>query len=359
MKQKNHNTLSVYFYAVDPGAVAVMEPLLEATPAMVSSGYLCEGYALKKLPHDLTIDALLATKPKNRTVVVFGSQHEYSRTVSLMHKAKQQGFKTVFIFDHWGNYQNHFLMDGEFVIPDKILVIDELMLQRLVGLGLPLESIAVVGHPAIETKLNQIQLLTQAEVTHYRQKLNVNANEKLLMLALEPLADFQMQQKVFLGYDEYTVVSLLIESLAHLAVPNIQLRIRLHPRITENKKLENIMIKTDQQISVAFDQSDLLDWQVIAAADIVLGMTSAFLITAMLGGKQCLSIQPNRSAEAKARVIESLEAIVITDPTNLTNKLSYLIQTNLSKTIDKNINFYHAIESVWTEITKLIKNYSK
>ena len=131
MKMKK--CLTVFFYAVDPGAFNIMQPIFRLAPDSTVCCWAAEGYAKDVLNSrnvkSLSVDDVLSKDSRDmgvNAILIIGSQMNTDRTTRILSQSKGTCLKTMFIFDHWSNYHKHFkLPQGGYVFPDKVLVMDE------------------------------------------------------------------------------------------------------------------------------------------------------------------------------------------------------------------------------------------
>jgi len=90
--------------------------------------------------------------------LLLGSQTDYRRTQSRLEAARAAGAATVFVFDHWKNYAEHF---GRHALPDVIVVPDmiahEQFLAAVGSHGAP--HLRVLPHPGIDAAAQRVAAL--------------------------------------------------------------------------------------------------------------------------------------------------------------------------------------------------------
>jgi UDP-N-acetylglucosamine 2-epimerase len=198
------------------------------------------------------------------------------------------GIPSMAVLDHWCNYGIRFssLTTQELaqfnqqcdVLPDYVCVMDEFARQEMANDGVPYERIRVLGNPHFET------LLIKTGVAPDVRKQFAHDDELLVTFASESNLEDN-------GYgDEKTAVAHLIEVLQHAAAlqgKKVVLVIRLHPKEAMEKYAEYldrpgiILDKTTDGIAL------------LMASDVVVSVSSMFLIEAVILGKPVISYQPS------------------------------------------------------------------
>jgi len=310
---------TVYFYSVDPGSLAIMLPVVKSAPENSNCLWVAEGKSkfvlISKEVECLSIDDVfkdnkIGCSGRNE-ILILGCQMNTSRTVEILEKCKKTGLKTIFIFDHWSKYKDHFAgADGRLVLPDKILVMDKLVRQELIDIGVSESNIVVVGHPSVEETMKLFSQLDEKDLDQIWAKMGVSPGQKTVLLALEPLADFE--QLAFLGYDDRTTTLSVVEVTSQITGHEICLVVRLHPNQNRDKYI-SFLKEHNLQDKVILCPEDITQAESIFASNVVLGMTSVFLIHARVVGKPAISLQVNRTSFAASASFKHLDDVVVTN----------------------------------------------
>lgn len=207
--------------------------------------------------------------------------------------AKEIGIKTVVILDNWMNYKERFVLEGEVYFPDFYCVMDDIAKREAVESGVPESIIKVTGQPYFETVFKRQNEISDEYKKGIKNKLKLN-KEKVIVFASEPIkesADISNR----LGYDQIIIFKKFIDSLlkAHNKYQDkdIAVILRLHPRNQANifeELLEKYNLKSN--IKIIIDR-ELNSQEAISISDLVVGMSSMFLIESLLFGKKIMSIQ--------------------------------------------------------------------
>jgi hypothetical protein len=343
----------VYFYAVDPGALSVMQAIIDSSPDNVKCYWVAEGYA-KSIFDSKGIEYFdirnIETNLEADNVFVLGSQINTSRTAELIKSFFDKNIKTIFLFDHWCNYSKHFtLPNGSFALPTRIFVMDEYVKSKLIKLGIDESIIRIVGYPGIEFEVNQVKGIISHKKQEIEKKIGVAFGEKIILLALEPLSeDFPVES---LNYDEYSITLLVHQAIQELESENIQLVVRLHPRQSKSKYSEFVKAKRlNGKIIICPEKVSLAES--LSIADMVIGMYSVFLIIALVLGKQTISLQFNaKDTDPNWNIIQPLERVKISSPAKLSTK----IHEKLNQEPEQKLSLSSgSVKKAWDEIRMLI-----
>ena len=180
-------------------------------------------------------------------------------------------------------------------LPSKILVMDEFAKQEAVKDGLPPEKLETVGHPYFESLLQKKDTITKESINELRNSLEVKNSTYMITFASEPVANDYDQDdpaQLFWGFTEKTIFRELMEALKFVALSTgreICVVLKLHPR--EHPGSFSAFIKTynSHPIKVVISQ-DMDSHALMAASDLVCGMSSMFLIESVILDKPVISI---------------------------------------------------------------------
>lgn len=271
----------IMFFANDPGGANAIFPLIEPISQEHEVFIFAKGLALIKLPHsqELKGDTLKSIMPD---FLITGTSANDKTEKYLWQEAKILNIKTMAILDHWVNYGIRFSKYGlneieKFdrkcnFLPNFICAMDELAKQELINDGVPKEIILPFGNPHFEQLIKKSKNIINLRSTFARE------DELLVTFASEPYIEDYGKG------NEKIVLEHLLEIIEH---KNIKIIIKLHPKediskYSEFKELANIII-----------DKNTTPIEAIIMSDLIISMTSMFLIEAMLLGKNILSYQPN------------------------------------------------------------------
>ena len=202
---------------------------------------------------------------------------------------RELGITTLSVLDYWSNYINRFTHVGGpalDALPDMVAVMDLMAKDEMIALGIPADRICVTGQPAFD------ELLSDFDNAEARKKIRkhhqVLDEVPLIVFASQPLTEMKKLGASDLGFDELGVIQILNEAMEEwrrLHHVSAKLWIRPHPR--ENDLKFSNWVGDDTFVSSDFTRNE-----VVAAADLIVGMNSIFLIEACLLGGTVLSLQP-------------------------------------------------------------------
>lgn len=210
----------------------------------------------------------------------------------LWASAKTVGIPSVCIMDYWLNYEMRFATPSGPIYPDTICVIDELMKEEMIAKGFPAEKLVITGQPYFETIRQRAKNLSAERTQDVKHELGIADDEYVVLFSSEPILESYTDPLTQWGYTEVTIFEAIMEALVPLAEGRkIVCVTKLHPR---NRKdiFESSLRKFPDSISLRVIMEDVrLAQEMISIADMVLGMSSMFLLEASLFPKPFASVQ--------------------------------------------------------------------
>ena len=211
----------------------------------------------------------------------------------LWKEAKRLGIKTIAIIDQWLNYEARFTFDkpgcyspdSPKIFPDLICTIDQYAKEEMVSKGLPGDKIVVTGQPYFETVIKRHEEINEEKKIEIRKNLGVKENDLLITFASEPIVE-SYADPMHWGYTEFTILESIINVLKRTKKPGT-LVIRLHPR-NKRELFENLDFPQDIKVIL---EDKITSQELIAVSDLVLGMSSMFILEAALVGVPYASVQ--------------------------------------------------------------------
>ncbi len=298
-------------FARDPGGANVILPVYEKIKDRYEVLAYAKEFAWKRLSEarlpvrnieeeceTLTYadikDFLKQQKPD---MVITGTSLDDFTERYLWKAAEELHIKSFAILDQWMNLGIRF-SDCDYsqeenyrrnrrhpYLPYRILAMDELAGELLKADGIHTDKIALTGQPHFDTVRDRFQ---HAAEIYGRDRWNV-------VFVSEPIYhdyDGCDETKRYWGYNERTIFDNLYRSLqkaAANAIVQIRLIIRPHPR--EDRKYWDAMAdKFDNDFITLIVDSENDSFSVLKSADLVCGMSSMFLLEAMICGKQVVSV---------------------------------------------------------------------
>lgn len=231
--------------------------------------------------------------------------------------------KIYSFIDHWSNYYNRFYFDNEVVYGDEIWVINEIAKTEAVEEGIPASILKIVGNPYYE-KVKKYK----PKVPHncFVESINLSVAKKIILFISD---DIELNYgsnhlgDCILGYDEYSVLRDVLESLKKLELDDsfyssfFQLVIKIHPKASVGK-FDNLIKEFNFfKIKVVKDVDALtLNYY----SDYCIGMFSNMVIESFLLNKKLLRVQTGQVFEDIMK-LTPLKNKVVTDKNDLPKKL--------------------------------------
>lgn len=351
MTPKVSNCNNIYFYVVDPGAYATISPIVKASPNNVQCYWIAEGYAKQKLNSKgiktIELNRFLNKKKEehcNDVVLVLGSQSNFDRTVDTLKACSSLGIKTIFIFDHWCNYGKNFISyDGSMVIPTRILAIDYHVKSKLLSLGINKDRVATIGHPGIEYTVKSAKAIDCDSKNKIRRRLGLGLENNVVFVALE-LMSIDSNAKL-----EYGPLLRVIEALKTVDMKDFQLLVRLHPRQNRTKFIDFLDCYSIADDVIVCPET-ITAAESLSVANVVIGMNSVFLISALALGIATISLKLNsKNFDRKIEVIPYLKKAMVDNPSQLCESISEKLN---QRSIEEVSIPMGSVRRAWDEIGK-------
>lgn len=233
-------------------------------------------------------------------LVLTGTSEVPSLEKPLWAAARRARIPALAILDYWSNYVERFAGPGGSLapehLPDAIAIMDEIARDEMTAVGFPAGRLHVTGSPHLE-EVASLPAGAAERAARLRADLGVAAGAHLVVFASEAnarLCGVDASSPRFMGFTERTALEELLGALEALAprrplAPHVV--VKLHPKESpaEYAWLESRGCPFPLRCVGDVDPRTL-----ILAADLVAGMTSMFLLEAVLLGKPVLSLQPGR-----------------------------------------------------------------
>ena len=303
----------ILIYAHDPGGANTINPLIEP---LKNNGHQLfiygDGAALNILPDIVKFTGNTDELIKNiqPDFVIAGTSAACMTEKELRKSARNFGIKTMSILDHWVNYGVRFTKystseldlyenDRNFeYLPDYIIVMDEYAKEQMAKEGIPANIIYPFGNPHFASVKQDFKTINSEQLRHDL----LEDKEKLVVWGSEPYIE---------DYGHGMELEAL-KDVADLMPENWQLVIKPHPREKADKfdEFKNAKIVRNKNSR-----------EVIKAADLVMSMTSMFLIEAIIAEKPTLSYQKGETDRNKFILTKMNALPFISDKINLEKRL--------------------------------------
>ena len=365
--------MKILLFSRDPGGTNTIIPLIKPLNARGhETDVYGKDFALKKyLEAGISATDIARVIPKfnlqnlrnfihaiSPQVVVTGTSADDHTEKYLWHVCSEENIPSLAIIDQWCNYgirfsdygvdkiQQYDLEKTHTWLPTRIATLDDFAKKEMIEQGIPEKIIDVCGQPYFEMLLNYINNKNNSE---YRPN-NDNFN---IVFCSEPItATYGNNALHTKGYTELTIFKSLVAILDDLNTETekqIKLIIRPHPK--EDKYKLSACLDDYVNIKWKIDASTP-SWELIDKADLVCGMSSMFLIEALIIGKPIMSIQIGLCTEdpfvlSRRGVIKSI----------LTQES---LKENLRKALTNNDDFkYPTFEIIPNPVELIIKVLEK
>jgi len=215
-------------------------------------------------------------------------------------KAAAAGTPSVAFVDSWWGYRERFTLPGEdldeALLPDAIVVVDEIAHADMAGLGFPRERLHVLGSPWLASLAREASGAAAARA-QARAGYGIAGDDLVLGFISQPL-ERVLGDRDSWGFTERDVVPALLHACDSLPAP-ARKRLRVlalaHPE-EDAEHLAGLVAAAAPSFPVEVrKEADTL--ALVRACDAVAGMFSILLLEAALCGLPVLSIQPNLRRE--------------------------------------------------------------
>lgn len=309
MKNTPPDRSSIVVMVEDPGALNFLVPLVDLLieqdvslrlfGAGVGASQLREqGYPLIHPPSEKDAEKVL--RAFGCSLLIIGtSEDKYTPAFGLVRAARLAGIQTVGVVDAAVNAQFRFRGTSNVPLtyaPDWMFVPDTETASAFDQLGFPRSRICIVGHPARDLAKRRSQFLrSAADYACHGQR-----RDKFRIVFISELSDGIDPGQYTLSKD-YTLIGRgassartaivaeeLLDALSALRDHhgiNCTIVLRLHPK----QSVGDLGALSDEFDEVSIGGDPL---EVVASADLVVGMSSMLLLQARDMGLKCLSILP-------------------------------------------------------------------
>jgi hypothetical protein len=217
-------------------------------------------------------------------LVLCGSSGEADLERRVVRAARAVGVRSVVWLDHWINYRQRFVLDGELVAPDEVWVSDE-RAARLAAEALPGARIRACGNPYLDDAAAEIRALDG-------ERPPGEDGERILYLTQPTTSAARVAtgDPLGFGYEECGALRGYLEHLADAAEQPAAVRVRPHPSESESK-YAGVIAAFAERLPIAFSPDGTLA-EDCAWADTVAGCDSMAMAVALAAGRRVVSVIP-------------------------------------------------------------------
>lgn len=210
-------------------------------------------------------------------IVITGTGWESSLEHDARKLAREQGIRSIAVIDHWTNYGDRFVRNGEQVLPDEIWVSD-----------IYAAEIALATFPTVPVvqKVNAYLASLVKEVESLQPPMATQGNDRVLYV-LEPIRNMWGQ---LVEPGEFLALNYFMAHRQHASVSlDAQIRLRPHPSDPPGKYDAWLTCQANSRVSL--DQSANLA-EAIAWSNVVVGCQTYAMVLALACGRTVISTIP-------------------------------------------------------------------
>jgi hypothetical protein len=247
VRRYERENLFYEFYGIGPSATKL------------SANALTSAAMLEKVQQEICENAIEA--------LITGTSWGNDSELEAIKFCKSRRIPTISLLDYWANYKERFrALDGSYIFPDFLIVMDDLAFQEAVADGVPQEIIRILGHPGLDA-------WTEMDATISGQAEQSN---DILFLS-QPLSTLYGDA---LGFTEFDVMEDLLAMTRRLN--RYKIHVRFHPKDSELFRTQYGQFEINEDFTTSIREHEY-----------VIGMSTIALLHAALAGKSVISYQPN------------------------------------------------------------------
>ncbi|MBC8146902.1 MAG: hypothetical protein ISR65_20170 [Bacteriovoracaceae bacterium] len=221
----------------------------------------------------------------------------------LVKKAKKLNKKVVSFLDHWVNYKERYVRNGETVLPDEIWVGDKYA-KKIAKDYFQNIKIQLISNPYFLDIKKQLFELKNTK----KQKGEIDT----VLYVCEPIREhayLQHGDEYYWGYTEEEALRYFLSNINRVCGSNPAIVIRPHPSEDLNKY--SFVIEEFNQLNIKISNNRTLLEQILES-DVVVGCESMAMVVALLANKKVISSIPKggRACVLPHKEIESVRNYV-------------------------------------------------
>lgn len=213
--------------------------------------------------------------------------------------ARDHGLPSTAYVDCWWGYDKRFRFPNENtspILPDQIALIDDLARNDIIAAGFPEDLVVVLGSPKFEG-LSQLARIREERKKQLRVMFGADEEKMLLVFVSQPLEKTFGPDNRYGFTERTTLLSVLaaIEKYPPALMKMLKLTVLLHPE--ENMDVLGGVVEEKAKILDIDIRKEQAPYDLIMAADLVIGMSSILLVEAAIMKVPVLSVQLDSKEE--------------------------------------------------------------
>lgn len=310
----------ILFFSRDPGGANTLLPLIRVllhqkkhSLEVFGKEYACTKYTEEKIlyrdirkdfPGKLTYEAIKAFLTMHRPdVIVTGTSEDDMTEKYLWRAAAILRIPSVAILDYWTNYTLRFSRNISglskltkrvvWYLPDRICVMDKVAYNDMLAEGFPKSKLFVTGNPYLDSYLTT-HALTSSRKRILRSRFGFKKSTVLITFVSEPLVTlYSNKAERVLGYDEKSIFEHVFNAVRSCVADrpdqDIVLIVRPHPK--DKRGIWETRLAHRQSAFQIIQDRTIASWEMAQLSDVVIGMSSMFLLETTLLGVPVMSVQ--------------------------------------------------------------------
>ena len=236
-------------------------------------------------------ETTLETALRDCDQVLCGTSWASGLERQAIRQAKAAGKPVIAFLDHWSNYRDRFIDNGELCLPDTIWVGDQYA-ETIATDTFPDTPVQLLENPYfldIQHELHQRSSRNNQQATPHSN--TGTPTQRTILYICEPVKVHALKEygdERYWGYTEEEAICYFLDNLPALGYSNPRISIRPHP--SEPREKYNWVPDQYPYDTATSPNHELLDD--ISTADIVAGCTSMALVVGLLAGKRVISAIP-------------------------------------------------------------------
>ena len=227
--------------------------------------------------------------------VLLGTSWQSNLEYEAIRLARLYKKKSVSFIDHWANYSQRFIRQGNLLLPDEIWVGDEIAFS-IAKRTFPSVQIELKENPYFESLKEELEALN-------RIKKNAAIREHYILYVCTPIKGYAFHEygnENYLGYTEEDAIRYFIKNMPALKSKIKRIILRPHPS-EENGKYNWVKKEFGDYVEIGGDKSLLEE---ISGAEIIVGCNSMAMVVGLIAGKRVINGLPQGRISCSLPMLE-------------------------------------------------------